>query len=197
MSGQPGYQSVISSPARELGPSLAGTPLVISDAHPGVVDAIASTLTGRAGSDAAPTTCAPVDQGPKVGAVHGRHARAHDLRAARRGIGMGPARPGRRAAHGAVPRRRRTKSCRTTHEADAVTVAYTTTRDVTPIARVLSSRSCQRHCWMTDFSQMKRGVSVTPTACHVHRPPTGMPSSGAGALRQQRAHPRPDEPLCD
>ena len=37
---------------------LAGVKLVTSDAHPGLVDAIAATLPGAAGSAAAPTSCA-------------------------------------------------------------------------------------------------------------------------------------------
>jgi putative transposase len=37
---------------------LAGISLVISDAHPGLVDAVASTLTGASWQRAAPTTCA-------------------------------------------------------------------------------------------------------------------------------------------
>ena len=54
-----------------------------------------------------PLHAQPADQGPQVGPDDGRHPGAHDLRPARRRLGVGPARPGRRAAHRTVPRRRR------------------------------------------------------------------------------------------
>ena len=65
---------------------LSGVALVISDAHPGLVDAIASTLVG-ATLAAVPHAlhAEPVDPGPEVRAGDGRDARADDLRAARRG----------------------------------------------------------------------------------------------------------------
>ena len=45
----------------------------------------------------------PVDPGPEIGAVDGRHTCAHDLRTTRRSVRVGAARPRRRPAHRAVP----------------------------------------------------------------------------------------------
>jgi transposase-like protein len=50
----------------------------------------------------------PVDPGAPLGPDDGGHVGAHDLRPARRRLGVGPARPGRRATDRAVPHRRRT-----------------------------------------------------------------------------------------
>ena len=82
---------------------LSGTSLVISDAHHGLVDAIASTLVGSTWQRCRTHYMRqPPHPGPQVGPADGRHPRAHHLRAARRRVGVGPARPGRRPAHRTV-----------------------------------------------------------------------------------------------
>jgi transposase-like protein len=93
---------------------LAGTSLVISDAHPGLVDAIASTLTG-AGWQRCRTHYMRnlLTRVPKSAQSMVATPGAHDLRAARCRVGVGPARPRRRPAHRTVPcRRRASRRCR-------------------------------------------------------------------------------------
>ena len=86
---------------------LSGVALVISDAHQGLVDAIASVLPG---ADLAAVPGALRAQRPHPGAedrpVHGRGPHPVDLRAARRRTGPRPARPGGRTARRTIPRRR-------------------------------------------------------------------------------------------
>ena len=64
---------------------LAGMSLVISDAHPGLVDAIAATLAGAAWQRCRTHFMRNLlTRVPKSAQPHGRHAGADDLRAARR-----------------------------------------------------------------------------------------------------------------
>lgn len=57
----PGWLTLPRSP-----PGLSGVQLVVSDAHTGLVEAIAAALPARAGNDAAPSTpaCPPRSPGP-------------------------------------------------------------------------------------------------------------------------------------
>ena len=73
---------------------LSGVRLMVSDAHPGLVDAIASTLPGPAGNDAGPTSCATCSPGSQVGRPVRGDPRPLDLRPARRRHGARPASPG-------------------------------------------------------------------------------------------------------
>ena len=87
---------------------LAGTTLVISDAHPGLVDAVRSTLLGATWQRCRnPLHAQPAHPGAPLRSDHGGHPGAHHLRSARRRVGVGPTRPRRRAAHRTVPGRRR------------------------------------------------------------------------------------------
>ena len=78
---------------------LSGTALVISDAHEGLVGAMQATMQGASWQRCrTPLPAEPAHEGAQGVPADGRHARAHDLRAARRGLGVGAARSGRRAA---------------------------------------------------------------------------------------------------
>ena len=67
---------------------LAGARLVISDAHRGLVDAIAAALPGASWQRCRnPLPAQPVDQGAQVGAALGGHHGSHHLRPTRRRLG--------------------------------------------------------------------------------------------------------------
>ena len=82
---------------------LSGTSLVISDAHPGLVDAIASTLVGATWQRCRTHYMRNLFTGSPLRPVHGRHLGPHHLRTARRRLRVGPTRPGGRTAHRTVP----------------------------------------------------------------------------------------------
>lgn len=86
---------------------LTGVSLVISDAHSGLKDAIASVLPG-AGWQRCRTHFMRnlLTRVPKASQGLVGHPGAHHLRATRRRAGPRPARPGRRPAHRPVPHRR-------------------------------------------------------------------------------------------
>ncbi len=73
---------------------LAGTTLVISDAHPGLVDAVRSTLTGATWQRCRTHFMRNLlTRVPKLGPDDGRHPGAHHLRPARRTPRCGPSTP--------------------------------------------------------------------------------------------------------
>jgi putative transposase len=78
---------------------LSGVRLVISDAHPGLVDAIASTLQGASWQRCPhPLPSQPLGDGPEVGRTVRRHTRSFDLRSARRRGRVGSVPSGVRSA---------------------------------------------------------------------------------------------------
>lgn len=82
---------------------LSGVRLVISDAHPGLVDAIGATLPGAGWQRCRTHFAESEHEGSQVSSAMGAHVVADHIRPARRRRGAGPIPAGRRRVGSEIP----------------------------------------------------------------------------------------------